>query len=224
MIRPVKRLAARERLCGIVEGAFMQKAIRFLIVLVVCTGIAAASWAEESGDCVRGTSNAPIKIEVFSDYQCPACRAFYLETMRTVLTEYAETGKACVVYREFPLNQHAHAREAARYGHAAMRVGVRPWALVTDALFNSQDQWAQTGDIEAVVSKALTGPDLAALRKQLEDPSLDGAVGADVALGQQRGVNSTPTFFITAKGKTEKVAAAIRYPILKRYLDSLLGQ
>jgi len=180
--------------------------------------------AAESGSCVGGNPSSPIKIEVFSDYQCPACRAFYLNTMRTILPEYADTGKACVVYREFPLQMHNHAREAARYGHASLRLGVRQWAQVTDALFMNQDTWAATGDIESVVAKVLGKADLDALHNELKNTaSLDAAITADTALATQRGVNSTPTFFVTAKGKTEKIAAAVQYPILKRYLESLLA-
>lgn len=196
--------------------------VTLIAVAVVCVP---SMRAADSGDCVGGNPSAPIKIEVFSDYQCPACRAFYLNTMRTVLPEYADSGKACVVYREFPLQMHNHSKEAARYGHSAMRLGVRQWGQVTDALFMNQDTWAASGDIESVVAKVLSKPDLDALHKELKNTaSLDAVIDADINLGVQKGVNSTPTFFVTAKGKTEKIAAAVQYAILKRYLDSLLAQ
>ena len=179
--------------------------------------------AAESGDCVRGNPSAPIKIEVFSDFQCPACQAFYQRSIRNVLTEYADTGKACLVYREFPLQMHSHAREAAHYGHAAMRVGLPQWVQVADALFDNQQTWGASGDIESVIAKVLSKSDLDALHQELGNKaSLDAAITADINLGIQRGVNSTPTFFVTANGKTQKVAAAVQYPILKRYLDSQL--
>lgn len=180
--------------------------------------------AAESGDCVRGKSGAPLKIEVFSDFQCPACRAFYLETMRQVMTEYGDTGKACIVYREFPLNMHPHARAAARWGHAAMKLGSRQWNQVADALFQNQDEWAKAGDIEASLAKTLPAADLAELKKQLQTPAaLNAAVDADIQLGIQKELTSTPTFYVTAAGKTEKVAGFVRFPILKRYLDTRPG-
>jgi protein-disulfide isomerase len=195
-----------------------------LLVIATSAALVPSLRAQESSSCVGGIPSAPIKIEVFSDYQCPACRNFYLNTMRNVLTEYADVGKACVVYREFPLQMHAHARVAARYGHAAKSLGVRQWAQVTDALFLAQDEWAKSGDVESAVAKGLSPEDMAAVRKQLQNPALlDAAIDSDVNLGLQRDVNSTPTFFVTAHGKTEKVASAIQYPIFKRYLDSLLA-
>jgi protein-disulfide isomerase len=145
--------------------------------------------------------------------------------MRDVLVEYGDSGKACIVYREFPLQMHAHAREAARYGHAAMRLGRAQWGQVADALFQNQQSWGASGDIESVVANVLSKNSLDALHKELEDEaSLEAAINADINLGVQRGVNSTPTFFVTSNGKTEKIAAAVQYPILKRYLDSQLAK
>ena len=178
--------------------------------------------AQTSASCVGGRPSAPIKIEVFSDFQCPACRAFYLETMRPVLADYADAGKVCVVYREFPLQQHQYSRQAARYGHAALELGLRQWAMVADALFLSQDQWAKDGKLEPVLARALTKDDLVRIKELASQSSIDAAIDRDIALANQLQVNSTPTFFITARGKTEKIAAAVQYPILRRYLDNLL--
>ncbi len=202
----------------------MYMGFRLAVVLAMLATAAAPLSAQDSSSCVGGSSSAPIKIEVFSDYQCPACQQFYLQTMRTVLSEYADKNKACVVYREFPLSQHAHSRVAARYGLAALHLGVRQWSQVSDALFLGQDGWAASGDIESVVAKVLSPSDMAAVRKELQNPAaLDANIEADYQLGVQRGVNSTPTFFVIANGKTQKFAAAYQYPILKRYLDSLLA-
>lgn len=198
-----------------------------VIVLLLVMGVPAGLAQTTPGanaPCVGGNSTSPIKIEVFSDYQCPACRAFYLGTMRLVLSEYADAGKVCVVYHEFPLNIHPHAPQAARYGHAALRLGKRQWSQVTGALFEAQPQWAENGQLEPVVAGALSKEDMDQVRKLAADPATNDAIRRDIELGRSREVNSTPTFFITAKGKTEKVAGVVQYPILKRYLDSLLGQ
>jgi len=184
----------------------------------------AAQAADTDAVCVGGKPVAPVKIEVFSDYQCPACRDFYLRTIRSVLSDYADTGGVCVVYREFPLQMHSHSQEAAKYGAAAMRMGQRTWALVTEALYQNQDQWAQDGNIQAVVATALNKEDLARLQKEMNNPEVAKTIASDMALGRSRDVNQTPTFFISAKGKTEKIAGIVQYPILRRYLDNLLGQ
>ena len=196
-----------------------------LVVFLLAIGFPAGILeAQMAAPCVGGKASSPVKIEVFSDYQCPACRAFYLGTMKQVLTEYGDAGKVCVVYHEFPLSMHPHAPEAARYGHAAMQLGVRQWFQVTNALFEAQPEWAASGKLEPVVAGALSGEDMDKVRKLVDDPAIAAAIKRDIELGQSREVNSTPTFFITAKGKTEKVASVVQYPILKRYLDHLLAE
>jgi protein-disulfide isomerase len=170
--------------------------------------------------CVRGTTKAPVRIEVFSDYQCPACRAFYLLTMKLVFTNYADAGAVCVVYRDYP--GFPHSREAAKYARAAMRVGPRQWGVVADAIFELQPEWAQSGDLHAVVAGALDGKDMDAVRSYLEDPALDDLIDADALLGLEMQVTSTPTFFIISEGRRDKVEAAITYAAMQQRLDALL--
>lgn len=198
----------------------MRKAFWMLFAVAALGSLARA--ADTDAACVGGKPIAPIKIEVFSDYQCPACREFYLGTMRSVLTDYADKGQVCVIYREFPLNMHTHAREAAKYGTAAMRMGPRYWAQVTDALYQNQDKWTADGNIQAVVAGALAKPDLTRLQKEMNNPAVDATISSDIELAKKLDVNQTPTFFITAKGKTEKVAGVVQYSILRRYLEDKL--
>ncbi|OFW01627.1 MAG: hypothetical protein A3G20_01785 [Acidobacteria bacterium RIFCSPLOWO2_12_FULL_59_11] len=187
-------------------------------------GLAQTASPDAGSVCVGGKPIAPVKIEVFSDYQCPSCRDLYLGTMRSVLTHYADAGKVCVVYREFPLSMHPHAREAARYAQAALQLGLRQWAQVTDALYMFQDRWAQDGKVEEVVASALMKEEMSRLRVAMKNPAIDATIARDIELGRRRQVTATPTFFITANGKTEKAVGVVQYAILSRYLDSLLAR
>jgi len=196
--------------------------LRAALLLVICGVTVSPTRAQDGPSCVRGKPTAPIRIEVFSDYQCPACRAFYLQTMKLVFTNYADTGKVCVVYRSFP--NFAYSRDAARFARAALRLGVRQWGMVTDALFQSQPEWSQSGNVQGVVASALGAKDTDLLKKYLGDPLLDDAIDNDIIAGSDREVTSTPTFFITARGKTEKVEAALTYAAMQRRLDDLLKQ
>ena len=194
-----------------------------LCCLMPVFAISPAARAEDAGTCVRGKASAPIKMEIFSDFQCPACRAFYLQTMRSVFKDYADTGKVCVVYRHYPQDSHPYAVPAARYGQAALRVGTAQWNKVADALFSNQDVWGESGDIAGVLSKTLTKQDMDAIQKHLKDEdAIDSAIYADIQSGISRNVDSTPTFFITAGGKTESVAAALTYAAMKRIFDEKL--
>lgn len=169
--------------------------------------------------CNRGHANAPIRLEVFSDYECPSCRAFYLQTMKQIFTDYADTGKVCVVYREYPT--YPRSRDAAKFARAAMRVGPEQWGRVVEALYQSQPAWSQTGNIMSVVASALDAKDLATVREYAQDPALETIIDADAVMGLDRGVMGTPTSFITKGGQTEKVDGALTFASMQRHLDGL---
>ena len=52
-------------------------------------------------DNAMGDPNAPIKIEEFSDYQCPYCARFYEETEGQIVDTYVANGTVYFVYRSF---------------------------------------------------------------------------------------------------------------------------
>ena len=162
------------------------------------------------------------RIEVFSDFECPACREFYLMTIRQVLRDYSSLNKVCVVYHEFPLPAHKYSREAARDSKAAQKLGRKQWLAVMDALYEHQPVWTQNGSVDDVVFKALGVDDYAALRRILLQPFVDAAIESELALGRTKGVTSTPTMFVYAGGKEQKVVGGVPYPVLKGFFDSIV--
>src|SRR5271165_6297245 len=50
-----------------------------------------------------GSKSAPIVMEVFSDYQCPACKTLFTNTNRPLMDNYVSTGKVFLIHREFPI-------------------------------------------------------------------------------------------------------------------------
>jgi protein-disulfide isomerase len=180
--------------------------------------------AEKPSECIVPAPSAPLKVEVFSDFECPACRELYLNTTRPLLADYGMAGLVCVVYHDFPLKQHKHSRQAAYLALAARRLGPQKWIQVTDMLYYYQGQWAQNGRFDPVLDQALPPEEVAIVKQWSTDTRLAAEVDADVRLGTERQVRSTPTLFITARGKTERFTGVIQYGILKRYLDQVLAQ
>src|SRR5215472_3145924 len=68
---------------------------------------------------VEGSPTAPVTLEIFSDYECPACAHFYTAVFPQFAADFVKTGKVRIVHRDFPLSQHPYARLAARYANAA---------------------------------------------------------------------------------------------------------
>ena len=162
-------------------------------------------------NCLGGTSDAPIQMEVYSDFQCGYCRAFYLETVVQVRKIYAPEDKICIIYHEFPIETHAYGRKAARYSLAAQRVGRNQWLAVMDALYTKQEQWALDGNIDAALKVAVSAEDLDQIKKNLQDPSIDTAIAKDIALALKKGVTGTPTVFMTALNKERLKAPYLTY-------------
>src|SRR6202521_6430247 len=69
-----------------------------------------------------GSKNAPLVLEVFSDFQCPACKTLYTYTNRQLMDNYVSTGKVYLIHRDFPLPMHAHPRVAAQCSRAAAEI------------------------------------------------------------------------------------------------------
>jgi len=169
-----------------------------------------------------GLPGAPIKIEVFSDYECPACRTFYLETINKVLNTYSQQNKVSVVYHDFPLERHKHSREATRYALAARQLGKDQWTALSQALYSEQALWSASGEIDPIVTRTLSRQDYATLKRLLLDPAIDQEIEREIALGRSLKVEATPTFFILAGGRTERVKGGVSYPVLEAYLNRLL--
>ena len=51
-----------------------------------------------------GSSAAPITIVEFGDYQCTFCYKFHSNSLDSIKKEYIDTGKASLVFVDFPLN------------------------------------------------------------------------------------------------------------------------
>ncbi len=180
---------------------------------------------ERSGQILGGSQDARVKIEVFSDFQCPSCRELYLESIRPILSDYSSANKVCVIYHEFPLSMHQYSRDAARYAEAASRFGRQKLLMVMDAIFTDQAKWSLDGNLDAAVSKVLTRAELQELKKMARDPSVNAAIDNEIQLGVERQIRSTPTFFISAassKKKPEKVEGYLAYASLKQFIDPLL--
>lgn len=175
-----------------------------------------------SGQLLGGSPGSPVQIEVFSDFQCSACRELYLGTIRQVLQDYSSKNKVCVIYHEFPLSYHKYSREAARYAEAASRLGLKQSLAVRDALFMDQPQWSQNGNLEASISKALPKEDFQKLKKILQDSGINLAIERDLDLAAKRQIRSTPTMFIRYAGKQQKVEGHVPYVVLKQFIDSIL--
>jgi len=189
------------------------------IFLVWCSATWALS-AEPSGQILGGSLDSPVKIEVFSDFQCPACRTLFLDTIRPVLKNYKD--KVCVVYYEYPLPAHQYALPAARYIAAAARLGNKKMPQLFEEIFKDQDEWSRNGDIEASIARVLSQEELLKVKQIMQDADIDADINSEITLGERKGVDSTPTLFFYYQGKERKAPGFYTYTNMKQFLDTVL--
>jgi protein-disulfide isomerase len=168
-----------------------------------------------------GSPTAPITIEVYTDYECPACRELFLNTLPPLTTDFVATGKVRLIHRDYPLPQHQYSKLATKYANAAGEIG--KYELVANQLFQMQPEWSQSGNVDGTVAKILAPADMQKVRDLVKtDTKLDDSVTKDVAMGNQDHLTQTPTIEITANGKREQISGGMPYTILKSYLNKKL--
>src|SRR3990172_7919363 len=91
-------------------------------------------------DAVLGDKNAPVTIIEFSDYQCPYCGRHFSETFPQLKSEYIDTGKVKIVFRDFPLTQiHPMAQPSAEAAECVReKGGDEAYWKMHDKIFENQ--------------------------------------------------------------------------------------
>src|SRR5437667_10091666 len=91
---------------------------------------------------IRGNPDAPVTPEEYGDFQCPPCGMFST-FLGQLENEY--DSRLRVVFRNFPLTMHEHAREAALAAEAAGLQG-RFWEM-HDVLYREQETWSKAPNV-----------------------------------------------------------------------------
>ena len=172
-----------------------------------------------------GNPSAPITMEVFGDFQCPACRGFFETTVKQVIDDYVISGKVYLIHRDFPLEMHPYARQAARLANAATEFG--KFEAIERALYDHQDEWSTKGNIDEVIAASFPPAEFKKFQayESQHMSEINASIERERAMGAQRNVNQTPTVYITAHGKTEALpGGGVDYKLLKSYFDYLMRQ
>ncbi len=167
-----------------------------------------------------GNPSAPVTVQVFSDFECPACKAFHEQSLPLLQRDFVATGKVFLVYREFPLPIHAHSREAANYAVAAAHLGL--YQPVADALFRDQVAWSLNGKVWETVASVLTLSQQTKVKAAADSASVLGEILRESNAGRAVPVTSTPTLVVSRGTKIYPVSGTLNYEILKRLIDDVL--
>lgn len=153
-------------------------------------------------DAVEGKADAPVTIVEFSDYQCPFCGKFYVQTLPSIIKNYIETGKARLIYRDFPLVQiHQNAEKAAEAAECAGKQG--KYFEMHNKLFENQ-QSLGIDNFKKFASDL--GLDTGKFNSCLDSGETAAEIQKDEQDGLAVGIQGTPGFII---GKTNSNSAQV---------------
>lgn len=162
--------------------------------------------AELINGSAKGKPDAPVKVVIFSDFECPACKNFAEGIEKQLDEQYIKTGKVFYDYKHYPLPQHnPGAKYAANASECAADQG-RFWDMHAylfqeggTALPNNLTQ----GRLRSMA--AALGLDTARFDDCLSREQFGNIVNADLAEARQLRVDATPTIFVD--GQKVNIAA-----------------
>lgn len=174
------------------------KIIVFILFIVVAGGALYYGMAGGSGSSDSANMNTEprqVTILKYSDYQCPACKA-YIPLQERLKAEYGDLVQ--IEYRHFPLNGHQFAALAAYAAEAARNQG--KYDEMHDLIFEHQEEWSQGDARDHFMDFARELElDIEQFEADLESEEITSKVESQRQEGMRRQVNSTPTFFINGR-------------------------
>ncbi len=169
----------------------------------------------------KGDPRAPMTVVEMSDFQCPWCRKFTVETAGALDSEYVRTGKVHWIFVNLPIPQlHPNAVAAAELAMCAASRG-KFWPM-HDLLYRNQDRWAPLREPEPYL---LTLADSLRIPRDsivpcLQRGTMRDLVQRDANTAARIGANSTPTFLVQGA----LLAGAYPVEVFRHILDSIYAE
>lgn len=196
--------------------------IGFMVVALLLAqapaGAGNAPMEEALADKTLGREDAPVVITEYSSLGCGHCAQFHAETLPRIRANYIDTGKARLIFRDYPLGAPALAAAMlARCGGADKYFGF------VEIFFRGQSTWVDAKDpleglLKTVRFAGMSREDFDAC---LANEELLKAIQAKAdAARDKQDVEATPTFFING----EKISGAQPYETFAAAIDAALAK
>lgn len=177
-----------------------------------------------TNDPFIGQKNAPVVVAYWSDYQCPFCKKFEVETLTPLIKEYVDTGKVKVVFKDYQFLSE-DSDTAGLYGRAVWDLYPAQYFVWREAVFAKQDQeHGGFGDDATLyaLTKTISGIDADKVKNRIvsnKDAYMKELTG-DKNEGTSFGISGTPGFIIGTKA----IPGAAPYATFKQLIDAELAK
>ena len=172
------------------------------------------------GAYTMGAKDAPLTMVEFTDFQCPFCQRFHVQTFAELKKNYIDTGKLRFVSRDLPLDFHPNALQAAQAGRCAGEQG-QFWVM-RDRMNSNPDKLDLASLAEIALDLKLN---VASFRSCIESGKYKSAIRSDSQAAEKIGANGTPSFVLgksTPEGVDgELIIGAMPYEVFDQKLKAL---
>lgn len=168
-----------------------------------------------------GDRSAPVRMVVFSDFQCPYCGQFALQMKPQLQANQVADGTLHIAFYDFPLGGgHRHSFTASRAARCAGDQG-KYWEY-HDLLYGQQSRWSPKNatplsDFEDYAE--VVGLDRAEFSSCLRSDRHAEVVTANRLLGEQLGISGTPTVIVNNR----RVANPLDFRAVSQLIEQELG-
>lgn len=171
----------------------------FRVCLVICLLGVCSIFAQETKSGAspawqKGSVNAKVTIEVFNDYQCPACVPLNAK-LKNVEKKFSNDLQ--IIFRHYPIiNMHDKAMLAAQAAEAAGIQG-KFWEM-SDLIFKNQKKWVDKDssvDIFTKYAKQLK-LNIEIFKTDIDSQFVKYRISEDMERFKFLNLNQTPTVFI----------------------------
>lgn len=197
-----KQRTERIVVIGIVTAVVLLVALFLIVPAFLPAGDIAEQSAVERPQVTfngMGDPNAPVKIIEYSDFQCPYCARFSIETEPQLIEAYIKTGKVYFEYRSFGEFIGPESRRSAEAAYCAGDQN-KFWEM-HDLIF-ANHTGENVGDYTDKRLKAFAeklGLEMGAFNTCFDGNKYAEQVKQDAIAGAQAGVRATPSFIINGK-------------------------
>lgn len=172
-----------------------------------------------------GNPDAPVKIEVFEDFQCPACADFTHTTEKQIVADLIPTGQVYYFFRQYPFLDRGSSHESAQAANASMCAleQGRFWDY-HDMLYGNQNGENLGGfaDKRLVAFANSLGLDMKAFDSCFTENRYKAEIDKDLKDGGTLGVTGTPSLFVN--GKIVNPGYIPSFDDVKKAVDTALGK
>lgn len=170
-----------------------------------------------------GDENAPATILVFEDYLCAHCSAFSTQIQPRVEEEYVQTGRARLVYYDFPIYPELGSFLAARAARCAGDQD-RFWEYHV-RLMRNQRAWGMEDNKVPILEDYAEelGLDTGEFNHCLNSDRHAKEVTANLELSHALGLGGTPSILIGTEGGMSRRLPDYSFQTIQATLDSILG-